>query len=74
MLSDSFDHAMQDESARQDSVEMEKFRNLQFSKFINHNDAKMVDVCVWKYGMSTNLPRHGPKWNSANYGLEAHND
>ena len=25
MLSDSFDHAMQDESARQDSVEMEGF-------------------------------------------------
>ena len=40
----SFDHAMQDESARQDSVEMERFWNLQHSKFVNHNDAKIVDV------------------------------
>ena len=47
MLFDSFDHAMQDESARQDSVQMERFWNLQLSKFVNHNGAKMVDVCVW---------------------------
>ena len=24
--------------------------------------------------MSTNYPRHRPKWKSANYGLESHND
>ena len=47
MLFHSFDHAMQDESARQDSVEMERFWNLQLSKFLNHNGAKMIDVCVW---------------------------
>ena len=35
MLFDSFDHAMQDESAarQSDSVEMERFYNLQCSKF-----------------------------------------
>ena len=32
--------------SRQDSVEMERFWNLQLSKFVNHNGAKMVDVCV----------------------------
>ena len=55
MLFDSFDHAMQDESAarQSESVEMERFCNLQRSKF----------------GMSTNLPRHGPKWKSPNYRL-----
>ena len=26
------------------------------------------------YGMSTNLPRDGPKWKSANCGLESRND
>ena len=35
---------MQDESARQESVEMERFRDLQHSKFVNHNGGKMVDV------------------------------
>ena len=56
MLFDSFDHAMQDESAprQSDSVEMERFCNLQRLKF----------------GMSTNLPRHEPKWKSPNYRLE----
>ena len=51
MLFDSFDHAMQDESAarQSDSVEMERFCNLQRSKFVlllNHirYGAKMVDV------------------------------
>ena len=33
-----------DESARRDSVEMERFWNLQHSKLVNHNGAKMVDV------------------------------
>ena len=35
MLFDSFDHAMQDESAARhsDSVEMERFYNLECSKF-----------------------------------------
>ena len=54
-------------SARQASVEMGRFWNLQLSKFVNHNGAIMIDNA---YGMSTNLPRHGPKWKSANYGLE----
>ena len=40
MLFHSFDHAIQV------NVEMERFWNLQLSKFVNHNDAKMVDVCV----------------------------
>ena len=35
---------MQDESARQDSAEMGRFWNLQHSKFINHNGAKIGDV------------------------------
>ena len=30
--------------SQQDSVEMERFWNLQRSKFVNHNGAKMVDV------------------------------
>ena len=51
MLFDSFDHAMQDESARQDSVE--GFWNLQLSKFVNHNGAKMVEVCVWNVNKLT---------------------
>ena len=51
MLFDSFDHAMQDESARQDSVE--GFWNLQLSKFVNHNGAKMVEVCVWNVNKPT---------------------
>ena len=38
--------AMQDESGRQDSREMERFWNLQLTKFVNHNGAKIVDVCV----------------------------
>ena len=29
---------------KKDSVEMESFWNLQHSKFVNHNGAKMVDV------------------------------
>ena len=30
---------------------------------------------IWlTFGMSTNLPRHRPKWKSANYGLEWHKD
>ena len=33
-----------DSSARQDSVGMERFWNLQHSKFVNHNGAKMVAV------------------------------
>ena len=40
----SFDQAMQDELPRQDSMEMERFWNLQHSKFVNHNGAKIVDV------------------------------
>ena len=40
----SFDHAMQNESARQDDVEMEKFWNLQHLKFVNYNGAKMIDA------------------------------
>ena len=40
MLFHSFDHAIQV------NVEMERFWNLQLSKFVNHNDAKMVDVGV----------------------------
>ena len=35
---------MQGESARQDSVDMERIWNLQHSKFVNHNGAKMVDI------------------------------
>ena len=58
---------------RQESVEMERFWNLQLSKFVNHNGAKIVDVS-YAYGMSTNLLMHGPKWNSADYGLETRND
>ena len=30
--------------SQQDSVEMERFWNLQRSKFVNHNGAKMVDA------------------------------
>ena len=37
----SSNHAMKDVSARQ---EMKNFWNLQHSKFVNHNIAKMVDV------------------------------
>ena len=44
MLFDSFNHAMQDESAKQDSVEIERFWNLQRSKFVNYNDAKLTDA------------------------------
>ena len=44
MLFDSFNHAMQDESAKQDSVEIERFWNLQRSKFVNYNDAKFTDA------------------------------
>ena len=51
MLFDSFDHAMLDESERQDSVAMERFWNLQHSKFINHNGAKMV--AVWNVNKLT---------------------
>ena len=40
----TFAYAMQDESARQDRVEMERFWNLQHSKFVNHIGQKMVDV------------------------------
>ena len=47
MLFNSFDHAMQDDSARQNRVEMESFLNPQLSIFVNHNGAKMVDVYVW---------------------------
>ena len=83
MLSDSFDHAMQDESARQDSVEMEKFRNLQLSKFINHNDAKMVDACVWNVTRLTEartkmevgkLRTRGAQWLSGVIGGECKED
>ena len=74
MLFDSFDHTMQDESAarQSDSVEIERFCILKRPKFVlylNHMAPKWLP-----YGMSTNLPRHGPKWNSANYGLEPRND
>ena len=51
MLFHSFDHVMQDESARQDSVE--GFWSLQLSKFVNHNGAKMVEVCVWNVNKLT---------------------
>ena len=46
---------MQDDSARQDSVEMERFQfwNLKLSKFVNHNDAKMVDACTWNANKPT---------------------
>ena len=54
---------MQDESARQDSVEMEMYWNLQLSKFVNHNGVKMVDICVWNVNKLT--ARHGPKWDFA---------
>ena len=40
----TFGYAMQDESARQDRVEMERFWNLQHSKFVNHIGPKMVEV------------------------------
>ena len=40
----AFDHAKQDESARQREVEMERFWNLQRSKFANYEGGKMVDV------------------------------
>ena len=49
----SFDHAMYDESARQDSVELERFWNLQLLRFVNHNGTKMVDVCVWNVNKLT---------------------
>ena len=44
MLFDSFDHVMLHEFARQDSVEMTRFWNLQHSKFLKQNGVKMVDV------------------------------
>ena len=44
MLFDSFDHVMLHEFARQDSVEMTSFWNLQHSKFVKQNGVKMVDV------------------------------
>ena len=53
MLFDNFDRAMQDESPRQDNVEMERFWNLQLSKFVNYIGAKMVDVCVWNVNKLT---------------------
>ena len=31
-------------------------------------------MSVELYGMSTNLPRYGPKWKSVNYALEPRND
>ena len=31
-------------TSQQDSVEIERFWNRQRSKFVNHNDTKMVDV------------------------------
>ena len=43
MLFDSFDHARRVRKW-QDSTRMERFWNLQRLKFVNHNDAKMVDV------------------------------
>ena len=39
--------------ARQDSVETERFWNLKLSKFVNHNGAKMIDVCVWNINKPT---------------------
>ena len=41
------------QSVRQDSVEMERFWNLQLSKFVNHNGNKMVDVCIWNVNKLT---------------------
>ena len=32
---------------------MEKFWNLQLSKFVTHNGAKMVDLCVWNVNKLT---------------------
>ena len=35
---------------------------------------QVVGGTVWRYGLSRNLPGHGPKWKSANYRLESRDD
>ena len=51
----------------QDSVEMERFWNLQSLKFENYNGAKMIDV--WNSNKITEA-----RTNMANYRLESPND
>ena len=70
MLFNSFDHAMQDESARQDSVEMERSWILQLSKLVNHNGAKIVRACVLnvnKYTKARTKMELGKLWTRAAY-------
>ena len=44
LLCCSLSPTMPSKTSQQDSVEMERFCNLQHSKFVNHNGAKMVDI------------------------------
>ena len=54
-------HLRSSKTIQKDRVELERFLNLQRSKFVNRNGAKMVEV--WNV-----------KWKSANYRLETCND
>ena len=54
-------HLRSCKTIQKDRVELERFLNLQRSKFVNRNGAKMVEV--WNV-----------KWKSANYRLETCND
>ena len=54
-------HLRSCKTIQKDRVELERFLNLQRSKFVNRNGAKMVEV--WNV-----------KWKSANYRLETCNN
>ena len=54
-------HLRSCKTIQKDRVELERFLNLQRSKFVNRNGAKMVEV--WNV-----------KWKSAKYRLETCND
>ena len=51
-----------------------KLRPCYARRFSKTSRGEMAKWLTYAYGMSTNLPRYGPKWKSANYGLEPRND
>ena len=68
LLCCSISATMPSKRSQQDSVEMEKFWNLQHSKFVNHNGAKMVDV--WNANKLTEANEVGA---NVNFGISIWN-
>ena len=68
LLCCSISATMPSKRSQQDSVEMEKFWNLQHSKFVNHNGAKMVDA--WNVNKLTEANEVGT---NVNFGISIWN-